>query len=170
MTEQEKIEILKELEPIIDYNVRKYFNYRMADYQDLMQEARTMIYASLDKYVSEKSTLSTFCQIIIKNNLVCHSIKLYKVWDKTIIDSEHIESIADDEEDKLNNYYKRLDNIKDVYNLRFTNIELRFIECLVDKKSFKEIEKELDINTNYRVQLAFQVKKKIQAILQEEGI
>lgn len=167
MDKEEKILLLKELEPVIDFNVRRLFNYRMADYEDLMQEARMIIFEKLDCYNENKASLSTFCQLLIRNNLVCLTNKQYRNWDKIDINSEKVFLTGQkSEQDVYEEYYERLASIANKNSSKFRKIELNLIKLLLDGKTFKEIEKILDITSNYRIQLCFQIKKKIQTLME----
>lgn len=169
MTEFEKVKLLNDLESIISYNVNKYLNYRRNDYEDLMQEARMIVYNNLDKYDETKGSLSTFCQTLIKNNLVCWSKTHYKNWDKVSLDEEFIESCAEVSEDYSMNYlFDKLSVLIEDNKDKFTNKELAFLKLFINKKSFSEIEEILEITANYRRQLICFIKKKLMELLKGE--
>ena len=168
MNESNKIKLLIELEPVIEFNVKRLFNYRLKDYEDLMQEARMIVFNALDKYTEDKGSLSTFCQILIKNNLVCLTMKEYRNWDKVDFNEEKLELIADDQSTLIKEAYLNLHYLLEYHKEQFTKAELTFGKLLEQGKSFKEIEAIMGINTNHRVQLAYQFKKKARLLVEEE--
>lgn len=169
MNEFEKVKLLNELEPIISYNVNKYLNYRRNDYEDLMQEARMIVYENLDRYDETKASLSTFCQTLIRNNLVCWSKGHYRNWDKVSFNEEFIESCSEISDDcSLNYLFDKLTLIIEENKEKFTEKELSFLKLFVDKKSFKEIEEILEITANYRRQLICFIKKKLAELIKGE--
>ena len=168
MTEFEKIRVLSDMEPIISYNVNKYFNFRKADYEDLMQEARIIIYNNLDKYDESKATLSTFCQTLIKNNLVCKCKKDYRMWDKISFNDELVNAEADDTDYTINYLYDKLNDLIKHNRDKFSKKELELLDLFLDKRTFKEIEDMLNITANYRRQLICFIKKKLIDLI--EGI
>lgn len=167
MTEFEKVRILSDLEPIISYNVNKYFNYRKADYEDLMQEARIIIYDNLDKYDETKASLSTFCQTLIKNNLVCKCKKIYRMWDKITFNDERVDMEPDDSDYTLNYLYDKLNDLVKHNRDKFTVKELELLDLFLDKRTFQEIESILNITANYRRQLICFIKKKLIDLISE---
>lgn len=168
MSEIEKLQILTNMEPIIKYNVKKIFNYRKEDYEDLMQEARMILYNNLDKFDESKGTLSTFCQILIKNNLVVLTKKLYKNWDNIRFNQDLIDIFPDEEvQDNINDLYEELANYVKSNKEKFTKRELMFLDLFLLGRTFKQIDEELQINTNNRVQLVYQLKKKLTELLKE---
>lgn len=167
MSEFEKIQVLANMEAIIKYNVRKLFNYRKDDFEDLMQEARIIIYNNLDKYDETKASLSTFCQTLIKNNLVLLTKKLYKNWDKVVYNQELIDLLPDNSEDEVKKLFEELYEYVSNNKEKFSKRELLFLELFIMGKSFKEIDDALEITTNNRVQLVFQLKKKLKELLEE---
>ena len=168
MNEIEKVKLLNDLEPIISYNVNKYFNFRRSDYEDLMQEARMMIYQNLDKYDESKASLSTFCQIIIKNNLVCKCKKEYRMWDKVSFNDELVSVEPDNTDHTINYLYDKLKDCINNNRDKFTAKELELLDLFLDKKTFQEIETILDIKANHRRQLLFYIKKKLVDLIDKE--
>ena len=170
MNENEKIEILKSLEHIISFNIKKIFNYRLADYEDLMQEARMLIYNKLDKYDDSKANLPTFCQILIKNNLVNLTISQYRNWDKVSIDSEkvYLSKEIEEKDNDCSKYLFELEGIIKIHQSYFSPTELKFLELFIQRKTFKQIEVILNITANHRLQLCFTIKNKIKKILKGE--
>lgn len=167
MTEFEKIRVLNDMEPIISYNVNKYFNFRKADYEDLMQEARIIIYNNLDKYDETKATLSTFCQTLIKNNLVCKCKKEYRMWDKISFNDELVSMEADNTDYTINYLYDKLNDLIKHNRDKFTTKELELLDLFLDKRTFQEIETMLNITSNYRRQLICFIKKKLIDLISE---
>ena len=168
MNEIDKIKVLQDLEPVIEFNVKRLFNYRLKDYEDLMQEARMIIYNSLDKYSEDKGSLSTFCQLLLRNNLVTLTIKEYRNWDRVdFVETTDLARLADDQEEQIKDACNKIRYLLKFYQYRFTKAELRFGWLLVGGKSFKEIESILGITTNHRIQLAYQFKHKAQQLLKE---
>lgn len=171
MTELEKVRILKDLEPIINYNVSKYFNYRKMDFDDLMQDARIIIYENLDKYDESKGSLSTFCQLLIRNNLVCKTKKQYRMWDRISFNNEMVEIEAEENDNDYTIDYM-YDKLKELVNQnrdRFTKKELAFLDLFITRKTFQEIESLLNITPNHRRQLLFYLKKKLKSFLEMEN-
>ena len=168
MNEFEKVKLLNELEPIISYNVNKYFNFRKNDYEDLMQEARMLVYENLDKYDETKASLSTFCQLLIRNNLVCKCRKEYRVWDKISFDDEIVALEPDNNDYTISYLYDKLKDCINHNRDKFTNKELELLDLFIDKRTFQEIENILNITANHRRQLLFYIKKKIINIIDKE--
>lgn len=168
MTEFEKIRVLNDLEPIISYNVKKYFNFRKDDYEDLMQEARIIVYNNLDIYDESKATLSTFCQLLIKNNLVCKCKKEYRMWDKISYNEELVGRVSEEKDYTVEYLYDKLKECINCNRDKFTTKELELLDLFVDKKTFQEIEDMLNITANHRRQLIFYIKKKIIDIISKE--
>ena len=168
MTEFEKIRVLKDLEPIISYNVNKYFNFRRNDYEDLMQEARIIIYENLDKYDESKATLSTFCQTLIKNNLVCKCKKEYRMWDRISFNDDLVDTTPDDTDHTISYLYDKLQDLLNHNRDKFTPKEQELLELFINKRTFQEIENILNITSNHRRQLLFFIKKKLIDIIDKE--
>lgn len=167
MSEFEKIQVLANMESIIKYNVKKIFNYRKDDYEDLLQEARIIIYNNLDKYDEAKGSLSTFCQILIKNNLVLLTKKLYKNWDKVVYNQDLIDLLPDNSEDEVKKLFEELYEYVGSNKNKFSKRELLFLDLFLAGRTFKQIDEELEINTNNRVQLVHQLKNKLIELLKE---
>ena len=109
-------------------------------YEDLMQEARIIIYNNLDKYDESKATLSTFCQTLIKNNLVCKCKKDYRMWDKISFNDELVNAEADDTDYTINYLYDKLNDLIKHNRDKFSKKELELLDLFLDKRTFKEIE------------------------------
>lgn len=166
MSEQEKIKFIKENEGLIMRVVSKYCNYRKSDFEDLLQEGKMAIYKDLDNYDENKGALSTFCYTSVRNRIYVVS-KSYSNWDRTDMNNEAISKIEGD--NTFNRLYSMLKTTINYQSDKFTKTELQVLYLLADKKSFQEIDSILGITTNNRLQVIYNIKRKLKNIMENNN-
>lgn len=163
LTENEKNKLLEEMIPVIRFKVNEFYN-RGYIMEDLMQEALMNVYKALDRFDKTKASISTYVQVIVINCLNDYTRKSNNYLKHNISNEEIVYQTAYDTHSEYNDYYLRLDELfKD--NLHsFSKLEIAFIEELLERKTFQEIENDLDITPNHRAYLCHKIKTKLIAL------
>ena len=166
---EEKEQGMKKLELFICKEVNKIFNYMQSEKEDILQDARLVVYKALDNYDSSRGELTTFCYQVLHTSLIDIIKRKYQLWYKTdVVDSETLDVHQADEVDYASAYlFDKLEEVVNKNKDRFTKKELLFLELFLDRKTLEQIDSILGITRNNRFVLVHNLKNKLKEMIKE---
>ena len=164
---EEKEQAMKQLELFICKEVNKIFNYMQSEKEDILQDARLLVFKALDNYDSSRGELTTFCYQVLHTGLIDIIRKKYQVWYKTdVVDAETLDVYQTNEVDYASAYlFDKLEEIVSKNRSKFTKRELLFLDLFLEKKTLEEIDNILGITKNNRFVLVHNLKNKLKSII-----
>ena len=157
----DKEKLLMSVDALIISEVNKLFNYMKSEKEDLIQDARLLVYEKLDLYDSEKGALTTFVTTLLRNNLVNIVRKKYKMWYRTTIAEYDVFNTVEEIDYSREYLCDQLEEFISNNSDKLTKKELAFIKLLIARKTFEQIENIMGISRNNRFVLVNHIKKKI---------